>query len=470
MEDLNMYLSTEKPSRLMKRYSLPCIISLLAAALYNIVDQIFIANASYLGSYGNAANTVVYPLTTLALAVAVMIGDGSCAFISLSNGAGRKEDSHRAAGNAVVMSLVSSLVIMVLYLVFADEIIRAFGGGVSEKTFALSKEYFFWITLGIPFYMFGQAMNPIIRSDGSPRFAMIATLIGCMTNVILDPIFIYPMHMGMTGAAVATVLGQIILAVLSAVYLRHMHSMSLKKESFIPSGRVMKKCLQLGITSFMSQFSVVCSMLVMQNMIMRYGALDPIFSQEEYAQIPMAVLGIVMKVFQIVISAAVGIAAGMIPVIGFNVGASLRKRAKTMLWLVIKAEVILGCAALFVVEVFPKQLTGLFGAAHESVYYTQFAVRSFRIYLLLTPLATVNKGVFISLQALGKAKESSLLSLVREIVLGCGLALILPRFFGLDGVLYSMPASDAIAFIASAVVVTQTMHELSEPAGQTEWM
>ena len=461
MQDLKTFLTKETPGSLMRHYSLPCIISLLVAALYNIVDQIFIANASYLGSYGNSANTVVYPLTVAALSVAVMIGDGVCAFSSIASGAGRKDDTHRAVGNGIVMCLISSAIITALYLIFSDQIITLFGGAVSERTFALAKEYFFWITPGIPFYMFGQAANPIIRSDGSPRYAMFATLIGCAANIVLDPIFIYPMGMGMKGAAIATVIGQILTAIVSIWYLKDMHTMSLSRISFHPVKRIMKQTLYLGMTSFLSQIFIVCSMAVMQNMIMRYGAMDPTFSQAQYAQIPMAVLGIVMKVFQIVISVSVGIAAGMIPVIGFNIGAGLRERASQMFRLVLKSELLLGLVALFIVEVFPKQLIGIFGAANEADIYTEFAVKSFRFYLLLMPLATVNKGTFIAMQALGKAKESTLLSLFREIVLGCGLAIVLPIFFGLDGILYSMPASDFFAFLVTLHLILTTLHELN---------
>lgn len=201
----NAFLEKEPVGRLMAKYAVPCIISLLVAALYNIVDQIFIANASYLGSYGNAANTVVYPLTVVALAVAVMIGDGACAFVSISLGAGKKQDAHRSIGSAILLCIGSSLLLTMIYLIFSDGILTAFGGKVNEGTFQQAQSYFFWITLGIPFYMFGQAMNPIIRSDGSPRFAMVSTLAGAIANVILDPIFIFVFKWGMMGAAVATV-------------------------------------------------------------------------------------------------------------------------------------------------------------------------------------------------------------------------------------------------------------------------
>lgn len=184
MENTNQFLGTERVGKLMRRYAVPCIISLLVGALYNIVDQIFIANASYLGSYGNAANTVVFPLTVVALAIAVMIGDGCCAFVSISLGKGKVGEARKSVGSAVVLSIASSLVLTALYLIFADAIISMFGGTVNEETFHYAQEYFFYISLGIPFYMFGQAMNPVIRADGNPRFAMISTLAGAVLNII----------------------------------------------------------------------------------------------------------------------------------------------------------------------------------------------------------------------------------------------------------------------------------------------
>ena len=251
----NSFLETEKIGKLMKKYAVPCIISPLVAALYNIVDQIFIANASYLGSYGNAANTVVYPLTVLSLAVAVMIGDGCCAFVSISLGANKKEDAHRSIGTAVILCIICSIVITAVYLIFMDPILTLFGGRVNEETFYHAKEYFFWISLGIPFYMFGQAMNPIIRSDGSPKFAMAATVSGAVANIILDPIFIYVFKWGMMGAAVATVIGQILTAALSIWYLCHMKAIQLGRNSFRLSGRLDERLSasghhQLSVTGF----------------------------------------------------------------------------------------------------------------------------------------------------------------------------------------------------------------------------
>ena len=222
MDTGNQFLGTERVGKLMRQYAVPCIISLLVGALYNIVDQVFIANASYLGSYGNAANTVVFPLTVVALAIAVMVGDGCCAFVSMALGRNEPEEARRSVGNAVVLTVAGSLVLTAVYLLFANRIIAMFGGTVNEETFRHSQEYFFYITLGIPFYMFGQAMNPIIRADGSPRFAMLSTLAGAVLNIILDPIFIFVFRWGMMGAAVATVIGQAAAALLAVWYLLHM--------------------------------------------------------------------------------------------------------------------------------------------------------------------------------------------------------------------------------------------------------
>lgn len=370
-EKSNAFLETEPVGSLMRRYAIPCIISLLVASLYNIVDQIFIANASYLGSYGNAANTVVFPLTVVALALAVMIGDGCCAFVSISLGSGAHDDAHRSIGCSVILCVIVSLVVTAAYLIFDEPILTMFGGRVNEETFELSKEYFFWITLGIPFYMFGQAMNPIIRSDGSPRFAMAATVSGAVVNIILDPLFIFGFKWGMMGAAVATVLGQVLTAALSIWYLCRMKAVKLQRSSFVLSGKLMGRFLPLGICSFLSQISIVASMAAVNNMLRKYGALDPVFSQAQYAQIPMAVQGIVTKFFQIIISIAVGLAAGCIPIVGYNIGAGRNDRAKQLF------------------------------------------------------------------------------------------KLLLPVFFGLDGILLSMPVSDVLTFVISAIVIIYTNKALS---------
>lgn len=461
MDTGNQFLGTERIGKLMRQYAIPCIISLLVGALYNIVDQIFIANASYLGSYGNAANTVVFPLTVVALAIAVMIGDGCCAFVSMALGRNEVDKAKCSVGNAVVLSVAGSLVLTAIYLVFADGIIAMFGGTVNEETFRHAQEYFFYITLGIPFYMFGQAMNPVIRADGNPKFAMISTLAGAVINIILDPVFIFVFKWGMMGAAVATVIGQVATALLAVWYLLHMKVIRPAKTDFALSGSVCGRMLTLGITSFLSQISLVAAMAAINNMLRKYGALDAVFGQAQYAQIPMAVVGIVMKFFQIVISIVVGMAAGCIPIVGYNMGAGKTLRVRDLFTRLLVAEALVGAVALVLAEGFPRQLITIFGAANESSYYTAFAVKAFRTYLCMMILACVNKACFIFLQAVGKALASTLLSMFREVVFGVGFALLLPVFFGLDGVLYSMPVSDILTFVISAIIIMKTYRELN---------
>ena len=464
--EANRFLGRAPVGQLMRKYAIPCIISLLVGALYNIVDQIFIANASYLGSAGNAANTVVFPMTVVALALAVMAGDGCCAFVSIQLGQGNGAAAKKSVGNAVVLIVAASLALTAVYLVFARALIAMFGGTVNSETFAHAQEYFFYITLGIPFYMFGQGMNPVIRADGSPRFAMAATLAGAVLNTILDPIFIFACRWGMMGAAVATVLGQAVTAALSLWYLLHMKLIRPGKADLRLQRSVCARMLSLGATSLLTQISLVAAMAAINNMVRRYGALDAVFGQEQYAQIPMAVVGIVMKFFQIIISVVIGMAAGCIPIVGFNMGAGQPQRVRALFTRLLRAEALVGAAALVLVEVFPRQLIAVFGAANESAYYTDFAVRAFRIYLCMMVLACVNKACFIFLQAMGKALESTLLSIAREVVFGVGFALLLPRFFGLDGVLYSMPLSDLLTFAAAAVLIRGIYRELKKEEAQ----
>ena len=467
MDTANQFLGTERIGKLMRQYAIPCIISLLVGALYNIVDQIFIANASYLGSYGNAANTVVFPLTVVALAFAVLVGDGCCAFVSIALGRNAQEDAHKSVGNSIILCVASGIILTAVYLIFSEPILALFGSTVNPETHVFAKEYFFYITLGIPFYMFGQAVNPIIRSDGSPKFAMAATVSGAIANVILDPIFIYGFHWGMMGAAIATVIGQILTAVLSVWYLCHMKVVTLSKSSFRLDWKLIPKFLVLGITSFLAQISLVISMAAVQNMCMKYGAKDPVFGQQEFAQIPLAVLGIVMKFFQIAISISIGMAAGCIPIAGYNIGARKTDRTKALFSRLLLAEFLVGAVALVIVEVFPLQIAMLFGAANESAYYANFAVKCFRIYLCLMPLATLNKGTFIYLQALGKAFASTAVSMTREIIFGVFLPIILPIFFGLDGLLWSFPAADFLTFIIALLFIRQTYRELSNASTVT---
>ncbi|MCD8215703.1 MAG: polysaccharide biosynthesis C-terminal domain-containing protein [Clostridiales bacterium] len=456
----NNYLEQEKLGRLMVKYAVPCVISMLVAALYNIVDQIFIANAAYLGSYGNAANTVVFPMTVVAISIAVMIGDGCCTFVSISLGKKKRENAGFGVGNSVMAVIAAGLVLMFIYLIFQEGIISAFGARVNDETFRLSKEYFFWITLGIPFYMLGQALNPIIRSDGSPGFAMLTLLTGAIINIIFDPICIYALHWGMMGAAVATIGGQIVSAVMSAAYLFKMKETPLNKGCFKFRPVLIKKILLYGMASFFSQISIVLSMAATINMAVKYGAKDPIFSQTEFSQIPTAIAGIVSKFFQIIISVSAGLAAGCIPIAGFNIGAKNYKRVRGLMKRLMGTEAALGLIASLIFLLLPYQLIRIFGSENESIYYTRFAVWFIKGQLCLLPLACLNKASFIFLQSLGKAKQSSVLSVAREFVFGVGFAVLLPMIWGLYALPFFMPVADGVTFIAVGTVLIKTCREL----------
>ena len=450
-QENNQFLVTERVGKLMLKFAVPCVISLLVAALYNIVDQVFIGWG--VGMLGNGATNVVFPLTVAALAVATMIGDGACSFVSISLGRRDQESAHRTVGNAVVLALGSGLVLAVVYLAARDPILRLFGA--TESNYAYAWDYFTWISLGIPFYMFGQTMNPIIRSDGSPQFAMISTLAGAVANVILDPIAILVLGWGVKGVAIATVAGQIITAGLALWYLGRMKAVRLRRGSFPLRASLMGKFIPLGFRSFLSQISLVIAMATTNNMLRLYGG-QSIYGED----IPLTVLGIVMKVFQIVISIVIGMAAGCIPVVGFNFGARRFERVRELMWKLLSAEAVLGVISFVLVEAFPRQLIGLFGS--ESELYEQFAVLTFRIYLCMIVLACVNKASFIFLQSLGKPIQSTFLSLFREVILAVPLVVLLPRAFGLMGVLYSMPVSDVAAFFASVWIVLQTDRQLKK--------
>lgn len=464
----NDFLEKERLGKLMMKYCVPCIIALLVATLYNIVDQLFIANASYLRSYGVAASSVVFPLTVIALGLAMLIGDGCCAFVSISLGAKENDTARRSIGTSVVTLVAMGIVLMVVYLVFQEPILTLFGGRVNEETFRLSKEYFFWIALGIPFYMFSQAMNPIVRSDGSPRFAMAALVIGALINVVLDPIFIFACKWGMTGAAVATILGQIVSALMFAGYLFKMKAVKLDRDSFKLRFSLLKKIAPLGMASLLTQISIALSMAVVLSMLEKYGAQDPVFGQEAFAHIPTAVFGIVIKLYQVMISIAIGLATGSIPIAGYNVGAKRNDRVLRLMRLLLLAEAVVGLIGTIVFLVFPEQITYMFGGRNEGPEYIEFSVRYIRIFMCMSILSCINKGVAIYQQAIGNAKTATSLSLLREIVFGISMPFILPIFMGLNGILYFMPVSDIVTFVVSAFVVAHTAKVLGRAVGKEE--
>jgi len=453
--DSNQYLAEEKIGKLMLKFSIPCIMSLLVASLYNIVDQIFIGRG--VGYLGNGASNVVFPITIIALAFSLLIGDGGAAFLSLCQGKKDAEKAQQTVGNAVSLIIVLGILFAILFAAFRDPILQAFGA--TENNLAYAQEYFDYLVIGIPFFMFTNSLNSIIRADGSPQFAMFSTLIGCIINVILDPIAIFSLGWGMKGAAIATVIGQVVTAILAAYYLFHTKTFKLSGRSFVLKTSLLKKILPLGLSSLLTQLSIVVTMGFMNTTLVHYGALS------KYGEdIPLTVVGIVMKVFQIVIAFVVGIAAGSQPIVGYNYGAGKFKRVKEIYLTMLKAEFILGLVFFLAFEIFPLQISSIFGS--ENGLYNEFAVLAFRIYLSTIILCCLQKSTSIFLQALGKPFMSMGLSLLRDFILSVPLVIILPRIFELSGALYSAPIADVISIVATILMMIPVFKELS--AAETE--
>ena len=457
-QNTNNYLAEERIGKLLIKFSIPCIMSLLVSSLYNIVDQIFIGRG--VGYLGNGATNVVFPITVISLAIALMLGDGAAAYLSLCQGKKDTKAANKSMGNVSMLLLASGILMAVLFAVFKIQILNAFGA--TENNFSYANEYFDYIILGIPFFVVGNGLNSVIRADGSPKFAMITTLAGCIINVILDPIAIFGLHMGMKGAAIATIAGQIVTAISGIIYvLFYAKTFKLTLKNMIPDMNVIGKFVPLGISSFLTQLSIVVIMGVMNNILVTYGAMS-----KYGADIPLTVVGIVMKVFQIVVSVCIGIAAGSQPIVGYNYGAGEYRRVKELFTTIIKAEAIVGLVSMILFEAFPLQITSIFGS--EDGLYNEFAVLSFRLFLSMIILTCIQKATSVFLQSLGKPVMAMGLSLLREFVLSVPLAIILPMFFGVEGALFSAPIADIVTMIVVVVMARIVMKELDSKCALDE--
>ena len=457
-QNTNNYLAEEKIEKLLLKFSIPCIMSLLVSSLYNIVDQIFIGRG--VGYLGNGATNVVFPITVISLAIALMLGDGAAAYLSLCQGKKDMDAGNKSMGNVIMLLVTSGLAMAVLFALFKSQILNAFGA--TENILPYANEYFDYIILGIPFFVVGNGLNSIIRADGSPKFAMITTLAGCIINVIFDPVAIFGFHMGMKGAAIATIAGQIVTAICGAVYiLFRAKTFKLTWMSMIPDISIIGKFVPLGISSFLTQLSIVVIMGVMNNVLVKYGAMS-----KYGADIPLTVVGIVMKVFQIVVSICIGIAAGSQPVVGYNYGAGEYRRVKALFTTIIKAEATVGLISMILFELFPLQITSIFGS--EDGLYNEFAVLSFRIFLSMIILTCIQKSVSVFLQSLGKPVMAMGLSLLREFVLSVPLAIVLPMFFGVEGALFSAPVADVVTMVAVIIMARIVIRELNSKSSMDE--
>ena len=461
MDNNNDYLINEKVSKLLVKFSIPCILSLLISALYNIVDQIFIGNSS-VGAIGNTATTLVFPLTCIALAFGLMLGDGCASYMSLQSGKGEKDKIHKAVGTTISLAVIISIIFSIISFAFLDPILEFFGAK-TEEALNYAREYGFIIVIGVPFYIIMNALNSIIRADGSPKTAMISMVLGAVINIIFDAVFIMGFDMGLTGAALATIIGQIASFIVSVIYLFKSKTFKLKLDSFKIDLNALKHICQLGFSSFLTQISIVIVSIVSMNMLAKYGA------ESKYGvNDPQAIFGIVMKVFTIVVNISVGIAAGAQPIIGYNFGAKRFDRVKELLKLILISNLIVGVVATIILECFPGQIISIFGSnSANPENYLEFGKLTIRIYLSLITFTLIQKVTAIFLQACGHPVKATILSLLRDVIAIVPAMVLLPKALGIIGVLYSSIVSDSISIIVTIILLVIEVKHLNAWQNET---
>lgn len=437
-------LGEEKIAKLLLKFSIPCVMGLLISALYNIVDQIFIGN-SELGYLGNAATGVSFPVICIANAFAWCVGDGAASYLSICAGRKDTDSAHKCVGTGITATLIISIVLVLICEIFAAPLMRLFGA--SGQTIGMAVEYFKIVAAFFPFYLLLNVMNSMIRADGSPTFAMVAMLTGAITNIILDPIFIFLMKWGIAGAAWATVIGQVASFVVCAVYFFKPKNFKLTKRSFIPDKAILRNTVSLGAATFVTQISIVVLSLVCNMTLARYGALS------KYGpDIPISVFSIQTKVYTVVCNIVTGIVLGGQPIFGYNYGAKKMDRVRETYKIVLKSTLVVGIVATLIFEICPQVVIGIFGSG--DALYQEFAVKTFRIYLSLMTITCLVKMTAVFFQSIGKSVHAVVASLIRDIVCFTPLAILLPYFLekseagaGINGILFAAPIADLVAVV-----------------------
>ncbi len=457
------YLGTEKPGKLLLKFAVPCIFSLIISCLYNIVDQIFVGNG--VGYLGNAATGVIFPITVIGWGVSLFFGDGEAASLSVSLGKNETEDIHRSVGNSILFSFLGGLAIILISYGCGDGLLRLIGA--TDANLALAHDYGFIIYAMMPLALVQNTLASIIRADGSPKYAMGAMLVGAVLNIIGDPVAIFLLDLGIQGAAYATILGQFVSFLICAAYLARSKTFRISLASFRPDFKLLKQVMALGASSFLTQLSIVVITIVNNILLVKYGALSP-YGED----IPLAAFVVIMKLFQIVLNIAIGIAAGAQPIVGYNYGAKKLSRVRELLKLMIKWTVIvcLICTVLF--QAFPQAFIRMFGAAGtqgaaamDPELYLQFAVPCLRVYLSLILFTCVQKVCAIFLQSIGHAKAAVPLSFLRDVLL-IVFSVIVPMFAGVTGIFWGAPIADVLAIAVTAVVMLRLWKRLKAEDGQ----
>ncbi len=448
-------LGKENINKLLISFAIPCVISMLINSVYNIVDQIFIGKG--VGTLGNAATNVIFPLVIIFNAVAALIGNGAAANLSLKLGEGKKEEGGKIVGNAVTVSTIFSIILSVIAYFFLPKLVYMFG--CTENVYQYAVDYGKIIILGAPFMIIYSALSQLIRADGSPKYSMALLVVGAILNIILDPIFIFTFNMGVKGGAIATVIGQIVSFIMATLYLRRVKSVRLEKESF-KVDKSITRTLGLGLSSFITQSTVLALFVFMNNMMTKYGALT-----KYGADIPLSVYGVISKINSLYISTILGISIGAQPIIGFNYGAGNYERVKETLRKVLTINLVVGLIFNIIFYLFPKEIVSIFITNSDPNYklFLEFAVIICHSFLLVMGLNFLEMTTSITVQSLGNVKKATMVSFIRQIILfipiACFMAIYLHK--GIYGVLNAGPIADAITFFIALVIFYSEYRKLS---------
>ncbi len=444
-------LGIERVGRLLARYAIPSIIALIINSLYNMVDQIFIGQG--VGFLGNGATNIIAPITMITIAIATLFGDGLAAFFSLSLGKGEGEKAAKGLGTSILYGSIFGIAWTVIAFIFLKPLCLIFGATVNILPYAL--DYGRIIVLGFTFQIVGNAINSAIRTDGSPRYAMLAMMVGAVLNIILDPIFIFVFHWGVKGAAIATIASQLFGLLLNIAYLFRLKTIRLSRQSFSFDIRTAGRIASLVFASGANNLTSTVVAFVSNNLMTKYGTLS-VYGPD----IPLTTFGLCMKVSMLAFSIGIGVASGSQPIIGFNYGAQKYDRVKKTFLLSAGVATIITSVSWIIFQCFPLQLIRIFGT--ESALYEEFAVKCFHIYLLLTFLNGLQMCAGVLFQAIGQPMKAAITSLSKQVIFYIPAMIILSHFFGLTGILMAGPAADALAFILSGAFCYKEIKKMEQ--------
>ena len=443
-------LGTQPIGPMLRKFAVPSIIAMLVGALYNIVDQVFIGQA--IGELGNAATNVAFPLTTICTAMALMLGVGSSAAFNLIMGRGDREKALYYIGNASVLLFCIGIVLCIVTQIFLEPLLIFFGS--PDNVLGYAKEYVRIVALGFPFVILSNGGAHLVRADGSPKYSMMCNISGAVINVILDPILIFGLGMGMTGAAIATITGQVIAGIMVVAYLFKFKAGKLEHKHLVVNRHVAGYAMSLGLAQFFNHFAMMTVQIVMNNSLTYYGAMS-VYGES----VPLACAGIINKVSFIFFCFCIGISHGMQPISSFNYGAEQNDRVKEVVKLAIKAASVICFIAFLIFQVFPRQIIGIFGDGSE-MYYA-FSERYFRIYLFCTFLNSVQPMSSTFFTSIGKPMKGLFLGLTRQIIFLLPLIVLFPMFLGIDGIMYAGPIADFMAAVTAVFMLRNEMKKMN---------